>query len=169
MKRSRSTTKSSRASSRKVRKGEPKDRKGAIRLALALLAVLAFLASFFFGLDRNPDQRPAPSQQPTPTPAAVPDSRVRVEVLNGSGKTGLARFATDQLRDAGYDVVHLGNASSAAKTSVVIDRVGKREIANRVAQALQIATVETQVDTSRYLEVTVILGKDWAAAHQPRN
>ena len=126
-----------------------------------MLVVLAFIASFVFGLDRDTDQRPAPTPQAAPAPAAVPDSRVRVEVLNGSGKSGLARLATDQLRDAGYDVVHLGNAASAAKTSLVIDRVGKKEIADRIAQALSIGRVETQVDTSRYLEVTVILGKDW--------
>ena len=92
---------------------------------------------------------------------SVPDSRVRVEVLNGSGKSGLARQATDRLRDAGYDVVFLGNARSAATTSRVIDRVGKREIAEKVASALQIGSIETAVDTSRYLEVTVILGADW--------
>lgn len=151
MKRSRSGTRSQRN----------KSRRPAVGLAIALLAVLAFIASFVFGLDRDTDQRPAPTPQAAPTPAAVPDSRVRVEVLNGSGKSGLARLATDQLRDAGYDVVHLGNAASAANTSLVIDRVGKKEIADRIAQALSIRRVETQVDTSRYLEVTVILGKDW--------
>ena len=93
---------------------------------------------------------------------AVPDSRVRVEVLNGSRKAGLARLATDRLRAAGYDVVYLGNARSPAKESVVLDRVGKQEIANRVANVLQIVRVETQLDTARYLEVTVILGRDFS-------
>ena len=126
-----------------------------------MLTVLAFIASFIFGLGRGSDQRPAPSAELPPEPMAVPDSRVRIEVLNGSGKSGLARQATDRLRDAGYDVVYLGNAPAPASTSRVIDRVGKREIAQKVASALQIGSVETAVDTSRYLEVTVILGGDW--------
>ena len=154
MKRSRSGTRSSKA--------KP-PRRPAFGLALALLAVLAFIASFIFGLGRGRDQRPAPSPALPPSPLAVPDSRVRIEVFNGSGKSGRARLATDRLRDAGYDVVHLGNARSAAATSRVIDRVGERAIAEKVAQVLGIAKVETVVDTSRYLEVTVILGADWRA------
>jgi hypothetical protein len=129
--------------------------------------VLAFIASFVFGLDHG-TKAPPPSATPQarPAPVAVPDSRVRIEVLNGSRKAGLARLATDRLRAAGYDVVFLGNARSVASESVVLDRVGKREIANEVANILQIERIETQRDTARYLEVTVILGTDWRG-HQP--
>ena len=123
--------------------------------------MIAFVASFVFGLDRGGEQRPAQTQKTAPVPVAVPDSRVRVEVLNGSQKPGLARLATDRLRDAGFDVVFLGNARVARESSVVFDRVGKREIAERVGQTLGIARVVTQRDTTRYLEVTVILGRDW--------
>ena len=126
-----------------------------------MLAVLAFIASFVFGLGRGKRQGPAPAPAATTLPIAVPDSRVRVEVLNGSRKPGLARVATDKLRDAGYDVVFLGNAPNAAKTSVVIDRVGKRELADKIAKVLAITPVRTERDTTRYLEVTVILGSDY--------
>jgi hypothetical protein len=128
----------------------------------AAVAVVAFIASFIAGLGRGSDERPIATQRTAPQPLAVPDSRVRIQVLNGSRTPGLARFATDQLRDAGYDVVNLGNASSQAATSVVYDRVGKKEIAERVAKVLQITRVETKVDTALYLEATVILGSDFA-------
>ena len=154
MKRSRSGTRSQRTKRR---------RRAAPGLALALLTVVAFVASFIFGLERDRKVRPAPSPQPAAAPVAVPDSRVRIEVLNGSRAPGLARLATDRLRDAGYDVVFLGNAHSATDQSVVLDRVGKREIAERVANVLQITRVQTQLDSARYLEVTVILGSDWTA------
>ena len=74
--------------------------------------MLAFLASFVLGIGRGDEQRPAPASDTTAEPIAVPDSRVRVQVLNGSKRSGLARLATDQLRDAGFDVVSIGNASS---------------------------------------------------------
>lgn len=99
----------------------------------------------------------------TKEPIVVPDSRVRVQVLNGSRKPGLARMATDRLRAAGFDVVSLGNARKRAERSVVLDRVGRRELAERVAQTLRIERVQTQIDTALYLEVTVILGADWRA------
>jgi alkyl hydroperoxide reductase subunit AhpF len=92
----------------------------------------------------------------------VPDSRVRIQVLNGSRKTGLARLATERLRKAGYDVVSIGNAPAAAAQSIVLDRVGKRDIAERIAKVLTISRIETRVDTTLYLEATVILGSDWA-------
>ncbi len=130
------------------------------------MGVLAFIASFVFGLGRGADERPAPSAAAPPQPLAVPDSRVRVQVLNGSSRPGLARMATDLLRDAGFDVVSIGNARTAAKTSIVLDRVGKREAAERVAQALDITRIETRLDTALYLEVTVILGPDFKKATQ---
>lgn len=153
MKRSRSGTRSPAAKT---------TRRQTLGLLLALLVTLAFVASFVFGLGRADVQRPARAPGAAPRPLAVPDSRVRVQVLNGSSKPGLARQATDQLRDAGYDVVSLGNASSSVKNSVVLDRVGKREIADRVAATLGISRVEARVDTALYLEVTVLLGPDYA-------
>jgi hypothetical protein len=124
--------------------------------------VLAFVASFVFGLGRGDRARSAPA--PTADTAqtlVVPDSRVRVQVLNGSSTAGLARHATDLLRDAGFDVVSLGNARSQVKESVVLDRTGNREIAARVAAALGITRVETRIDRALLLEVTVVLGPDF--------
>ena len=87
---------------------------------------------------------------------------MRVQVLNGSRRAGLARQATDILRDAGYDVVSLGNARNRRDESVVFDRVGQPEIAQRVAAALGIRNVQTEIDSALLLEVTVVLGTDWA-------
>lgn len=153
MKRSRSGTRSSAPAKA--------GRRQALGLTFAVLAVLAFVASFVFGLGRGERQGTTPAPAVTTLPVAVPDSRVRVEVLNGSRKAGLARVATEKLRDAGYDVVFLGNAPNAAKTSVVIDRVGKRETADKIAKVLGITAVRAERDTTRYLEVTVILGSDF--------
>lgn len=132
-----------------------------------MLAVLAFVASFVFGLGRGAAPRPRPVATDSTAPPVVPDSRVRVQVLNGSDKPGLARLATDQLRAAGYDVVGLGNARSSVTTSLVLDRVGNRTMAEGVAQALGITRVETRPDTSLYLEVTVVLGPEWRARQLP--
>jgi hypothetical protein len=136
-------------------------------LVLALLAVLAFIASFVFGLGRVADRPAIPAHATTPEPLAVPDSRIRVQVLNGSGKPGLARLATDRLRAAGYDVVSIGNAARPAKTSIVLDRVGKPEIAQQVAAALAITQIETRLEPALYLEVTVILGPDFTDKTRP--
>lgn len=93
-----------------------------------------------------------------------PTERVRVEVLNASGVPGLARRGTDALRDVGFDVVSYGNAPGfAPDTSLVLDRVGRMELARSVADALQVPRVVARPDSNVYVDVTVVLGRDWAA------
>jgi hypothetical protein len=82
-------------------------------------------------------------------------------VLNGTGRSGLARAASEQLRAAGYDVVYFGSRGSDVLTSVVIDRVGKPAIASGAAKALSIASVKTDRDSTLLLDATVIVGADW--------
>jgi hypothetical protein len=90
------------------------------------------------------------------------DERIRVEVLNGGGRSGMARAGTDFLREFGFDVVALGNARAFDRdSSVVLDRVGRPDWAARVARAMGIAHVETQRDSTRYVDVSVILGAEW--------
>jgi len=96
-------------------------------------------------------------------PAPAPTERVRVEVLNAAGVTGLARRATGTLRDAGFDVVQFGNARSFARdSSVVIDRVGRTDLAQAVANVLGIGNVLSEPDPNLYVEVTVLLGSNWS-------
>jgi hypothetical protein len=127
-------------------------------LSLALLLVGAFVVSFVLGLG---DESRGVTVNANIPPVPSIDSGRRVEVLNASGRAGLARQATDQLRAAGFDVVYFGNAARAESTSIALDRVGKFEIAQAVANALGIARTETRRDTTRLVEVSVILGSDW--------
>ena len=89
--------------------------------------------------------------------------RVRVEVQNGGGVTGMARTATDVLRTAGFDVVKFGNARAfdPGRPSVVIDRVGRDEAAHAIAKALGIDNVLSEPDPNLYVDVTVVLGSPW--------
>lgn len=87
---------------------------------------------------------------------------IRVEVLNAAGVTRLARQATEQLRRSGFDVVYYGNAPAPGLAeSRVLDRVGSPEKARAVAEALGITHVRTEPDSTLYLDVTVLLGRDW--------
>jgi LytR cell envelope-related transcriptional attenuator len=95
-------------------------------------------------------------------------ARVRVEVLNAGGSVGAARGATDRLRDSGFDVVFFGNAGAFDRdSSVVLDRTGRVESARGVADALGIRNVRSEPDSNLYLDVSVLLGKDWAPPEAP--
>jgi len=92
---------------------------------------------------------------------APPGVRVRVEVLNASGRRGLARRATMYLRDLGYDVVANGNAAERRDSTLVLQRAGQAEWARRAGRAVGGAAVEARPDSSRHVDVTVLLGRDW--------
>lgn len=95
-------------------------------------------------------------------PRLVPDSvRIKVEVLNASSVRGLARRATFYLRDRGFDVVNSGNASERLDSTVVLVRGGRMEWGELAAAALGGARVEARPDSSRYLDLTILLGATW--------
>ena len=101
-----------------------------------------------------------------PAPAAptidLPEGRVRVEVLNAGGVRGMARDATRMLREIGFDVVDFGNASSFdAEHSEVVDRVGRTDVAQAVAEALGIDNGQSEPDPNLYVDVSVLLGSQW--------
>jgi LytR cell envelope-related transcriptional attenuator len=102
------------------------------------------------------------------TPAnTIPGDRgpaLTVEVLNASGRAGEARVGTRLLRRAGIDVVYFGNATepSGLDSTRIIVRRGAATTAERVRAALGVGRVEIQLDSARLLDVSVLLGADFA-------
>lgn len=96
-------------------------------------------------------------------------SRVRVQVLNATPTRGLARRATDLLRERGFDVVEVGTAAARdqSDSTFVLDRSGHPDWARRVATAMGGARVIDRADSSRYLDVTVLVGASWRPPTQP--
>ena len=69
---------------------------------------------------------------------------------------------TEELRTAGFDVVTYGNAGALARDSTTIfDRSGNRGAVEALSAAIDITRIEEAVDTTLYLEVTLVLGGDW--------
>jgi hypothetical protein len=130
---------------------------------LRLAGLVLVLAAVLVGIGSMVWQWRGGGEAAGPAAAVGRADRVRVEVLNAAGVPGLARAATDRLRDAGFDVVYYGNGRGfAPDSSLVLDRVGKRELAADVAETLDIPRVGSRPDSTLYLEVTVVLGKDWS-------
>lgn len=95
-----------------------------------------------------------------PESMVPPGVRIKVEVLNATRTPGLARKATMFLRDRGFDVVETGNATEKRAATLVLDRSNHPEWAALVARALS-AGSESRPDSTRYLDVSVLLGDDW--------
>jgi hypothetical protein len=138
--------------------------RGVIRLVI-VLAVGIFVGSAIS------QWRPLPESERVSSPRNVMSEglgRVRVEVLNAGGEDGMARLATEHLRDHGFDVVFFGNAEAFGQDStVVLDRSGRIEAALAVGGALGSTSVESRPDANLYLDVTVLLGRDWVPGTPP--
>jgi hypothetical protein len=141
-------------------------------LAIAALVVVVLGASAYVLHARDGTSRPIAAVLP---PALGGDvrapngARVRVQVLNTTGARGLARRATRLLRDRGFDVVEIGTVGPVRDTTLVLDRSHHPEWASAVAKILRPARAETRPDSSRYLDVTVLLGRTWRAPTEPLN
>ena len=112
-------------------------------------------------------RRPAPAA-PTRSGVVAPQGvRVRVQVLNGTRVRGLARRATILLRDRGFDVVETGTAAGQADTTLVLDLSGHPEWAKRVASLFPPARIQARNDSSRYLDIAVVIGSSWRPPTEP--
>ena len=84
--------------------------------------ILVLLAIFgIFAWSKNPAEdkpviepvvsEPTPIEISNPTPAVTPErSDLKIKILNGSGKVGLAGKVKNQLEDMGYEEIETGNA-----------------------------------------------------------
>lgn len=127
-----------------------------ILLALVLAGAGVF-AWKYYGVAET-FQSPAPTQT---VELLVPSGvRIKVEVLNATKVRGLARKASLYLRDRGFDVVAMGTSREQRATTLVLDRSSHPAWAALAGKAFN-AKVEARPDTSRYLDVTVLLGADW--------
>ena len=95
--------------------------------------------------------------------------RIRVQVLNGTRTRGLARRATILLRDRGFDVVETGTSKAQTDTTLVLDLSGHADWAKREASLFPPARIQTRADSSRYLDVTVVVGSTWRPPAEPLN
>jgi hypothetical protein len=94
-------------------------------------------------------------------------TRIRVQVLNATRTRGLGRRAALHLRDRGFDVVEVGTAGEQRDTTLVLDRSGHPQWARLVGDALDGAPAATRLDSSRYVDVTVLLGASWRPPAEP--
>lgn len=129
-----------------------------LRFLLLLALIAAALAVGWAGWQAV---RPGPGDLAEVARVVPTGRRVVVEVLNGSGRAGLARVATRLLRRAGFDVVYYGTAAGRTDTTLVLVRRGPREAGEWMLEALGTGQLREEADTLRRVDLTVTLGPDW--------
>lgn len=136
-------------------------RNGVLNTALVVggLAVILLL----YGLATRtlvPPADPKRSAQSTKLVSGI----IQVEIRNGAGVDHLAAETMTYLRNHGFDVVEVGNYRTfQQEQSIVIDRVGDPEAAQKVAEALGLpdSRVRQKIRPQYYLDASVIVGHDY--------
>jgi len=145
----------------------PPEGSSRIQIVVGILAMV-FVALLVYSMVSQPDSnREGEIVAPPPLDPAV--EIVQVQVSNGTVVEGLAGRMREYLREQGFDVLDVGNARTReVPQTVVLDRVGNRALALRVARALGLPDerVREELSTSLMLDVTVLIGADFTT-HAP--
>jgi len=126
---------------------------GVVSLVVAVLAI---------GLVSRVMEPPISTAR-TANPGELMGQIIQVQVLNAGGVPGAARTMTSFLRNQGFDVVESGDRRPFdVEQTYVVDRLGNREAALRVAHVLGLGeeAVDEQIDSRFFVDVTVVIGRD---------
>ena len=111
---------------------------------------------------------PAPTSTSTFSPTPIPNPLIRsdwsLEVLNGSGVSGLAKKVAEQLSDLGYPVVKTGNADKQTyKTTEILVKGDLKDRVDSVVadlrDVIKIASVAGELEEGT-ASARIIIGKD---------
>lgn len=139
----------------------------ALTAGLVVVAVLALV--LFAGLAWRVMAPPEPHVPPTRTDdrEEIIGETVKLQILNGAGIPGAARAFTLHLRQRGFDVVESGDRRPfETEQTHVVDRIGNRDAAVRVARVLGLPdeAVREDINLDLYVHATVVIGHDFATA-----
>lgn len=89
---------------------------------------------------------------------------IQINVLNGCGINGVGITMTKFCRQAGFDVVEMGNYKNFdVEHSMIIDRSGKTKEAEQLANILGInkKNVIQQFSNDQLVSASIVIGKDF--------
>jgi hypothetical protein len=92
-----------------------------------------------------------------------PNLSIQINILNATGENRIGARFRDYLKTKGFDVVDMGNYKAEVEKTMVLDVIGDIRKAKRVADAIGVSqrNVVQQLDKTKYIDATVIIGKDY--------
>ena len=125
-------------------------------------AIAILLCSTFLGACRQSSSSSATSGIRRDSSSRLPDTPAGiVEVLNGTGRKGVASLVAERLRREGFDVVKVGNAPEKTFAhTVVAQRRDAPTVANRVALTLGVHGTCPFRNENLLVDATVFVGRD---------
>ena len=91
---------------------------------------------------------------------AVDSSKLKIEVLNGSGNKQNLEKVTNLLKENGYTISTTGTTKSTSKTTIINRTAQTEETEENLKSILKTENINTGTDTKKGVDFTVIIGKD---------
>lgn len=87
--------------------------------------------------------------------------QIQIEVLNGTGESGLAMRTAVELRRAGIDVLIVGDAEHFHfERSVIVDRRGNGDTVSRLSRLTGCRNIVEQRQERPLVDATFVIGRD---------
>ena len=144
------------------KKATPSAKKNILNTLLVLVA--AFILYQVYAIGFSPSSTSETGRNTGAAGAIADKNVVQINILNGCGVSGTGQRLTNFLRASGYDVVEMGNYKTYdVKESLVIDRSGNADVAQKLASDLGIEAknVIQQINSEYFVTASVVIGKDF--------
>lgn len=91
------------------------------------------------------------------------EKSIQIEIFNSTDIPGLANKMMNEMRKKGFDVVKIGNYPHVCNTTTIYHRLGDSALSLNVARAIGLpdSLVISAIDSSLFLNTTVVIGKDF--------
>lgn len=93
--------------------------------------------------------------------AKTDNSKIKIELLNGSGDKTLLNKVAKELRADGYNVYKTGTTTTTSKTTIVNKTAVKSEIVEDIKDVLGVGNISSSVSSSSTVDVRIVIGKDY--------
>jgi len=138
-----------------------------LNISIIVMTIVCLLLgySLFRNSIASKNEKPKPiTDTVTSSVTNQPNHAYQIDVQNGTGENGVAAYFRDFFKKKGFDVVEMGNfKNNDVNKTMIIDRTGNKVAAKKVAESLGLTenNIIQQKDTTSFLDVTVIIGKDF--------
>lgn len=147
----------------KINKNKIRIKKTILSAIAALIAsvVVLFIVSAVFRMNRPPVN----SEVDPSVEKITKWETIQLRIVNACGVNGLAAKCRNYLRARGFDVVETKNWDTVIPVSRVIDKLGDRASASKVAFAMGIgdSLIAMKKDSSAFIRCEIVLGLDYPA------
>ena len=97
----------------------------------------------------------------TESSTSTNNSKIKIELLNGSGDKTLLNKATKALKAEGYNVYKTGTTTTTSKTTIVNKTAVKNDTVEEIKDVLGVGNISSSVSSSSTVDIKIVIGKDY--------